>query len=353
MTKALIVIATAGLLASSCTSADEVADADSVDIEVAPIEDTVAEITETTTAEDASDHSHDNDDEHSHDDATVASGLPDDADFSGEYEIINEEFGTEVRVTLTDEFRVMSTNALPPWEAGEFPEGNNTPLSEQDIEYQLPLEPTFVGDQSNIRTFGVSVAGIKFDAGTAQVARCENGVQYRVEAVQELIPFGIDANNAHVQNDGTYHYHDVPLAEIDGDDPEFIGWAFDGHRIFYSPTNEYPSSYQLRTDDREGVNCTYSEPDLPEMTFDATPDGTFGEDWEYVARSGELDECNGIEIDGEYVYFLTDTYPLIPRCLNGEVPGGGGGGGGAGGGEGGRPPRDGGAPPEGGAPEGE
>ena len=133
---------------------------------------------------------------------------------------------------MSDNTRTVETNALPPWEAGEFPEGNNTALAEQDIEYSIPLEPTFTGLETPARTVGVSMAGIKLDAGTAQVARCENGVQYRVEAVQDLIPFGLDGSNAHVQNDGTYHYHDIPLAELEGDDPEFIGFAFDGHLMF-------------------------------------------------------------------------------------------------------------------------
>lgn len=47
-------------------------------------------------------------------------------------------------------------------------------------------------------------------------------------------------------------------------------------------------------------------------------DGTFLEDWEYVAGSGDLDECNGIIIDGTYAYFLTGGFPYVPRCLNGE-----------------------------------
>lgn len=70
----------------------------------------------------------------------------------------------------------------------------------------------------------------------------------------------------------------------------------------------------------------------------STPDGTYGSDWEYVDGGGVLDRCNGTEIDGSYAYVLTDDYPYIPRCLNGEFtatgPGAGGGAGpGAGAGE--------------------
>ena len=55
-----------------------------------------------------------------------------------------------------------------------------------------------------------------------------------------------------------------------------------------------------------------------------------------------MDECNGIEVEGEFAYFLTDTYPFVPRCLMSETTagdeagsGGAGGGGGPGAGAGG------------------
>ena len=52
-------------------------------------------------------------------------------------------------------------------------------------------------------------------------------------------------------------------------------------------------------------------------------DGTFREDWEFRAGSGDLDECNGRfgvtpEFpEGSYHYTLTDDYPYIPRCVRG------------------------------------
>jgi YHYH protein len=36
------------------------------------------------------------------------------------------------------------------------------------------------------------------------------------------------------------------------------------------------------------------------------------------AGSGDLDNCNGITVDGEYAYIITHEFPLIPRCLKGE-----------------------------------
>ncbi|MDC0135966.1 YHYH protein [Sulfitobacter sp.] len=48
-------------------------------------------------------------------------------------------------------------------------------------------------------------------------------------------------------------------------------------------------------------------------------DGTYVQDYEYVAASGTLDECNGTMIDGQYVYYATDTFPFFPRCFKGTV----------------------------------
>ena len=53
-------------------------------------------------------------------------------------------------------------------------------------------------------------------------------------------------------------------------------------------------------------------------------DGAFIADYEYSENSGDLDQCNGIKIntpefpDGTYAYFLTSSWPFIPRCFMGD-----------------------------------
>ena len=39
-------------------------------------------------------------------------------------------------------------------------------------------------------------------------------------------------------------------------------------------------------------------------------------DWEFTG-TGDLDECNGMTVDGEYGYYVTDSYPWILACLTG------------------------------------
>ncbi|MGB3685796.1 MAG: YHYH protein [Ornithinimicrobium sp.] len=76
-----------------------------------------------------------------------------------------------------------------------------------------------------------------------------------------------------------------------------------------------------------------------------TPDGTYTSDYVFEETAGDLDECNGIEINGEYAYLITDEYPYVSRCLNGEVTSEGGPG--PGGGEGQMGPRQRGGPGQG------
>ena len=46
-------------------------------------------------------------------------------------------------------------------------------------------------------------------------------------------------------------------------------------------------------------------------------DGTYTSDWEYSANAGDLDECNGMTIDGVYGYYVTDSYPWVMGCYKG------------------------------------
>ena len=74
------------------------------------------------------------------------------------------------------------------------------------------------------------------------------------------------------------------------------------------------SSYRLRTGTRPSGTAG------PGGMYD----GTFVQDWEYAAGTGDLDECNGrtgtVMLQGRavttYHYVLTNTFPYIPRCFH-------------------------------------
>ena len=247
--------------------------------------------------------------------------------YLGSYTLNDKRFGTQVTTTVEGGVRTIVTNALPDTETGTFPnEGNPNSIAEQDNTYVFTAEPTFVGEATPVRTTGVAINGVKFEPGTAETVTCDSGEIYRVEALQEKYDLGLDLNNAHVQPDGEYHYHGVSELMVDvfaeGEDLVHVGFAADGHLMYYSLSGAYRPSYRLSTEPRTGTGCVGSSA-LRAGSIDdlegTTPDGTYTSDYVFDASVGDLDECNGITIDGEYGYLITDAYPYVPRSLNGEV----------------------------------
>ncbi|MDG1785748.1 MAG: YHYH protein, partial [Ilumatobacter sp.] len=202
-------------------------------------------------------------------------------------------------------------------------------------------------------TPGVAVNGVKFEPATAETVTCASGETLRVEALQDVYNLGLDFNNAHVQPTGEYHYHGISelLADAYATDEDLVhvGFAADGYLMYFSKSDAYASGYALSAEARSGTNCVGSGALRgADVAIDGTtPDGTYTSDWEWSDANGDLDECNGVEIDGEYAYVITDAYPYVGRCLNGEFTARGPGAGGAPPGAGGPPP---GGPPPGGEP---
>lgn len=132
------------------------------------------------------------------------------------------------------------------------------------------------------------------------------------------------------------------VAAASGKHSPILGFAHDGYPV-YGPQGfgadgalvRMRSSYRLRA-----VTRRSAWPDGTELTpgqwgpaVDAEyPLGTFAEDYEFAAGSGDLDACNGRFArtpeypEGTYAYFLATTpagelaYPyLIGRCLHGST----------------------------------
>ena len=103
----------------------------------------------------------------------------------------------------------------------------------------------------------------------------------------------------------------VPEGLIDmldtGSDLIHIGYAGDGFPIYYSQSGAYESSYYLKSGTRDNTE------------IGGTYDGTYTQDFGFDSARGDLDECNGANVEGSYAYFVTDEFPYIGRCFNGEV----------------------------------
>ena len=267
---------------------------------------------------DVADHTHD--DEVGGTDAVISSA----ASYLADYQLVDDAFGTITTVTLTESSREIVTNALPNHQTGEFPNsGNPNAISAQDNSWSFPLVPNYTGQAANVKVTGVALNGVKFDPNTAERVTCASGEVYNLEALQDVSDLGLDFNNAHVQPGGEYHYHGVSSLLVDiydqGSDLVLVGFAADGHLIYYSKSNAYQSSYRITSQERAGTDCVYETPlGGANQEFGSTPDGSLAQDWVFSSSYGDLDQCNGTFVDGQYVYVLTDSYPYIPRCLMGE-----------------------------------
>ena len=244
--------------------------------------------------------------------------------YLSDYTLYDEEFGTSVEVTISNKVRNIVSNAIPNHRTGSFPNsGNPHTITEQNKIWNFPLKGVYTGNPKDVREPGVALNGVKFEPGTAETVTCNSGEIYKVEGLQQDYPLGMDINNAHVQPSGEYHYHGISQLLIDvfsnNKDLVLIGFAQDGFLIYYSKSNNYKSSYQLSSTPRKGTNCTVSLRNQQDLDLEGTtPNGTYTEDWNYIANSGELDECNGAFINDQYAYVITNEYPYFPRCLMGE-----------------------------------
>ena len=237
----------------------------------------------------------------------------------------------EVTITVEGDKRIIRSNVLPKHKIGEFPnQGNPNVPSAQRFSIELPLKPKANDRPTEARmAVGVFLNGVFLEAGTGEFFS-GGGRGWNYEALGGAIDLGLDANHAHVQPTGKYHYHGKPtgllkeLGVTEEKHSPIVGWAFDGFPIYamYGYENgkdadskiiENTSSYRLKKGERP------APPNGPGGKYD----GAFTADYEYVEGLGTLDECNGRFTvtpdfpDGTYAYFLTNEWPVIFRNFRG------------------------------------
>ena len=247
--------------------------------------------------------------------------------------------------SCTSTSRNLVANGLPDHDVGTFPNANNpNTIAAQNIAVSAPVNPietSVITPRSGPGSPkpGIALNGIVFDPGTAGTcdntgAVCDLGQgrgAWNIEALgQSSFRFGTDGSNAHVQPGGVYHYHGVPEGFVSkrnkGMAMTLIGWAADGFPIYarYGYTVATDAASALKV-----IKASYQIKKVPDANRPATSlvsMGAFTQDYEYVAASGDLDECNGrtgVTPDypkGTYHYFATDTFPFLQRCVKGSLP---------------------------------
>lgn len=191
---------------------------------------------------------------------------------------------------------------------------------------------------------------VKVEAGTAETYT-SSGITYKAVAKNLYQDVGLDPSNSHNQPTmsgsstamyGYYHLHGMPEGHLSrlgkgNSTMTLVGFAVDGFPIYarygYTSRNSTAdgvsvmrSNYRLRTL-AELAAAGYSG----RPSANIAPYGTFEQDWVYDATStasqrGHLDACNGrygvtpeSPTTAVYHYFITDSYPFVPRCVFGAA----------------------------------
>ncbi|NEX60879.1 YHYH protein [Noviherbaspirillum galbum] len=238
-----------------------------------------------------------------------------------------------VTMSCTGMMRDMTANGVPDHVTGTFPNANNpNKIGAVSVKFGSPLNPAVVSTTGTALAHIVGFAnnGIKFDPATAE--SYQNAGKWNIEALgQTYMNLGTDSSNAHVQPDGSYHYHGIPEGYVNklnaspSTQMTMLGFANDGFPIYarygYVTANSMSSGLKV-------IKSSYrlkATPDSGRPSTSIVPLGTFTQDYEYVAGLGDLDECNGrVGVTPEfpagiYHYFVTDTYPYIQRCIKGTA----------------------------------
>lgn len=227
---------------------------------------------------------------------------------------------SKVQITEEGDQRVVRANGLPNHSTGAFPNpGNPNSILAQNYLFRMPLHPVTNASFTPLerQPIGVALNGVVFDPGTAEYWKNDSSSGWRKEGiVKGRGLLGMDRNLAHVQPNGAYHYHGIPAGLVEtlpGSEKKLIGYAADGFPI-YTQTPEDRPSYRLKSGNRpggaEGPGGRY--------------DGTYTQDFEFVAGAGTLDEANGRTgktgefPDGTYFYVASKEFPFYPRALKGS-----------------------------------
>jgi len=254
------------------------------------------------------------------------------ADYAGGFESSVQDlsrslsFTGSLDITVANGTCVFTSNGIPNHDMGENG-AFATPVSEVNLVFSVPANPVFANNSTALTLDydnAILLNGVKVDIFAAacfgvadeKIGCFDIEQPWRFDPMSPLNNFGTDVHNAHTQPDGTYHYHGNPRALFDfntATESPVVGFAADGFPIFGSYFNasgvvrKAESSYQLAEGSRPSGS---GEPG-------GTYDGTFRDDYDYIEGSGDLDECNGMTVDGVYGYFITDSFPWIINCFKG------------------------------------
>ncbi|MGD1896755.1 MAG: YHYH protein [Phormidesmis sp.] len=259
-------------------------------------------------------------------------------------DVLNEQLDLQSEATWScaDGKRQLIANGVPDHQTGFSASEGRGDILTHEVNVTFPLTPVArTGSGTPVINIAYALNGVKFNPGTG--GRCESDItelsdcdlrpnssgQWNMEALgQSSFDFGEDANHAHLQRGGVYHYHGLPEGmrsqqNLAGESMQLIGWAVDGFPLYAQIGYSDPDSDTGALRAMEPSYRLKATPDSGRPSTDIVPMGGFTQDYEYVEGLGDLDECNGRfgvtpEFpQGVYHYYATDAYPFVQRCVKG------------------------------------
>jgi hypothetical protein len=241
----------------------------------------------------------------------------------------NSLFNGSLSITVDSDECVFASNSIPNNDFNDSSAAFATAVSAVNAEYRVTTTPKFADAVTPISLTtdnAILLNGVKIDllaagcygVGDGAIGCNDMSQPWRYDPMSPLTRFGTDNHNAHTQPDGSYHYHGNPKAlfEQDGNvESPVVGFAADGFPVYGSYIDDngqiraVTSSYRLKSGSRPSGSGN------PGGTYD----GTYVDDYEYVAGSGDLDECNGMMRNGDYGYYIVNAYPWVLACYKGTT----------------------------------
>ncbi len=233
----------------------------------------------------------------------------------------------------------VSCSCIPGYDIGPWQGNPNIPSNKNFVFKftRMPQKNNGTLTKVGLGHVGVWSNGVSIDNAWDAQTYNNQGVWQRNALVFE--GKGFDNCLGHPQQGGEYHHHVNPTCLYSDTDSThhspIIGYMFDGYPVYgaYAYTNtdgtgsirRMASSFRTRTmTDRttlpNGSAATSAGPAISTQY----PLGSFLQDFEYVAGSGDLDEHNGrfcVTPDypnGTYAYFVTideNRYPTFPFVI--------------------------------------
>ncbi|MEP5566302.1 MAG: YHYH protein [Halioglobus sp.] len=246
------------------------------------------------------------------------------------------DFEGMVEISFDSNSCLLSSNGIPNHDFQDAGARFATTVSEQSIVVNIPRMPAKAPVTTSLsqRSYdAIMLNGVALDllsAGCYQPDSpqadadgntpigCNQNDGWLLDPMYAESTFSTDSHNAHSQPNGLYHYHGNPVAMFD-DNPgangsPTIGFAADGFPVYGS----YFYDENLQTVRKAQSGYTLREGSRPSSASDpgGVYNGTYIDDYEFT-NAGDLDECNGMTIDGQYGYYVTDAYPWVLNCYAG------------------------------------